>query len=285
MTVTAGARRLRIVHRTGYRYGGLVAASYNEARMTPSSCPRQSVLAARVSVNPVTWTYAYRDYWGSQVTAFDVITPHRELAVVSSSTVEVHPVDPGPRGVGWEALRRREVRDGLAEYLTPAGVCRPAEEVMALAEEAADGLAPAEAARAVCERLRSQMDYMRGATGVWTDAVEVWRARQGVCQDFAHLSLGALRSLGIPARYVSGYLHPHMEAPIGEMVEGESHAWVEWWVGEWVGFDPTSLSPAGADHVVVARGRDYPDVTPLKGIYAGPCESELFVSVEVTRLA
>ena len=94
-----------------------------------------------------------------------------------------------------------------------------------------------------------------------------------------------MRTLGIPARYVSGYLHPKASAEIGETVQGESHAWIEWWAGEWVAYDPTSLRPAGQDHVVVARGRDYTDVTPLKGIFAGrTSSSELYVSVDVTRL-
>ena len=154
-----------------------------------------------------------------------------------------------------------------------------------MAVAAAGDLAPDGAARAVCERLRSQMEYVPGSTVVTTDASEAWENRKGVCQDFAHLTIGALRTLGIPARYVSGYLHPKARAAVGETVQGESHAWIEWWVGDWVAFDPTSLVPAGQDHVVVARGRDYSDVTPLKGIYAGrTSSSELYVSVDVTRL-
>jgi transglutaminase-like putative cysteine protease len=283
----AGPRqRLRIVHRTGFRYEGVVTASYNEARMTPVTTGAQTVLAARVTVDPVSWTYSYRDYWETQVTAFDVVVPHRELAVVSSSTVEVTPgATRAVSGLGWEALRSDDVTDPHVEHLTQTAATTPPPAVAALAHEAAAGLAPDAAARAVCERLREHLEYVPGSTQVTTEAVEVWQDGKGVCQDFAHVSLGALRELGIPARYVSGYLHPKASAEIGETVEGESHAWVEWWVGEWVGFDPTSLAPAGADHVVVARGRDYTDVTPLKGIYAGPTGSTLFVSVQVTRLA
>ena len=94
-----------------------------------------------------------------------------------------------------------------------------------------------------------------------------------------------LRSIGIPARYVSGYLHPNAEAEIGRTVAGESHAWVEWWDGDWIGYDPTNGKPVGEQHVLVARGRDYDDVAPLKGIYSGPRSAELGVRVEVTRLA
>jgi transglutaminase-like putative cysteine protease len=280
-----GRQRLRIVHRTGFRYDGVVTTSYNEARMTPVSTGAQTVLAARVTVEPVSWTYTYRDYWDTQVTAFDVVVPHRELAVVSSSTVEVVPALSASRGLGWEAVRSGDVADAQVEHLVQTPATEPPEEVAALARDAAGDLPPDAAARAVCERLRDHLEYVPGSTQVTTRAVEVWENRKGVCQDFAHVSLGALRGLGIPARYVSGYLHPKASAEVGETIEGESHAWIEWWAGEWIGFDPTSLTSAGIDHVLVARGRDYTDVTPLKGIYAGPTGSSLFVSVQVTRLA
>jgi transglutaminase-like putative cysteine protease len=283
--MTGPTTRLRIVHRTGFRYDGLVAASYNEARMTPLSTPAQTVLAARVTVEPVTWTFAYKDYWDTQVTAFDVLVPHSELAVVSSSTVEVYSPATPTRGVGWEALTPVEATDSISEYLPQTASTTPPGEVIELAREAAGDLPPDGAARAICERLRNELEYVPGATAVTTAAVEAWAERRGVCQDFAHVSLGALRTLGIPARYVSGYLHPKASAGIGETVQGESHAWVEWWAGDWVPFDTTHANPVSENHVVVARGRDYTDVTPLKGVYAGTSASELFVSVEVTRLS
>jgi transglutaminase-like putative cysteine protease len=283
--VPGSTKRLKIVHRTGFRYEGTVAASYNEARMTPLNTSAQTVLAARVSVEPVTWTFGYKDYWDTQVTAFDVLTPHSELAVVSSSTVEVHAPTPSSRGIGWEALSAPATTDTICEFLPQTASTTPHEEVVELARAAVGGLSPDSAAHAVCERLRAELEYVPGSTAVTTDAVEVWEDRKGVCQDFAHLTIGALRTLGIPARYVSGYLHPKASAPIGETVQGETHAWIEWWAGDWVAFDPTSLRPAGQDHVLVARGRDYTDVTPLKGIYAGrTSSSELYVSVDVTRL-
>jgi transglutaminase-like putative cysteine protease len=121
-------------------------------------------------------------------------------------------------------------------------------------------------------------------TGVNSTARDAWPARSGVCQDIAHVALGVLRAAGIPARYVSGYLHPDPTAPIGQPVIGESHAWVEWYSGEWRGYDPTNLVEIGESHVYVGHGRDYGDVAPLRGVYAGPSASELFVEVEVTRL-
>jgi transglutaminase-like putative cysteine protease len=278
-------RRLRVVHRTGFRYSSPVAASYNEARMTPLTTSTQTALEAGIVLEPATWRHTFRDYWGTQVTAFDVLTMHQELAVVSSSTVEVFSPRPPRSPADWEVLRSQSICDTYVEYLTPTRWTIAPEEVAGLAAEIAGGLPPDEAARAVAVKLHELLDYVPGVTSVQTLAEEVWAARRGVCQDFAHVTVAALRSLGIPARYVSGYLHPKSDAEIGERVEGQSHAWVEWWVGEWVGFDPTHGAPTSVDHVLVARGRDYSDVTPLKGIYSGAATSELFVSVEVTRLA
>ncbi len=277
--------RLRVVHRTGFHYEAPVPASYNEARMTPLTTAGQARLDSRIEVEPVTWTHSYQDYWGTQVTAFDVLTPHADLTVVSNSTVEVFAPHPPRQQIGWDVLARDDVRDAQVEALTQSEWTRPQEQVLALARDAAGDLPPDAAARAVCARIFEQVDYVPGSTSVHTNAAQVWQARQGVCQDYAHLVLGALRGLGIPARYVSGYLHPLPDAEVGEPVAGQSHAWVEWWAGEWIGFDPTHDAPVGQDHVVVARARDYSDVTPLKGVYAGAASSQLFVSVEVTRLA
>lgn len=279
------ARRLRIVHRTGFRYERPVSASYNEARLTPLTTPTQTTLEARVEVSPVTWTSTYWDYWGSQVTSFEVLSPHTELTVVARSTVETVSAPQPELDAGWAQLRDPGFLDANTEWLTQTRFTEPAAEVLELARETADGLAPADAALAVAERLRAAVEYRPGVTGVYSTAEDVWQARSGVCQDFAHLTIGALRGIGVPARYVSGYLHPDAVAEVGSTVAGESHAWVEWWAGEWYPYDPTSSGPAGENHVTVARGRDYADVSPLKGVYSGGSTSSLFVSVEVTRVA
>lgn len=285
-TSTIGtARRLRIVHRTGFRYEKAVSASYNEARLTPLTTPTQTTLEARVDISPVTFTSTYWDYWGSQVTAFEVLSPHSELIVVARSTVEtVTQVQPS-LDASWDVLGSESFADANVEWLAQTRFTDPPEEIVDLAREIAAGLEPGQAARAVSERLRSLLEYQPGVTGVYSTAEDVWDARRGVCQDFAHLTIGALRAIGIPARYVSGYQHPQALAEVGETVEGESHAWVEWWAGDWYAYDPTSVIPAGENHVIVGRGRDYTDVTPLKGVYSGPASSALFVSVEVTRVA
>jgi transglutaminase-like putative cysteine protease len=120
---------------------------------------------------------------------------------------------------------------------------------------------------------------------VSTTAADALRIGGGVCQDFTHLALGLLRARGIPARYVSGYLHPSSQAEPGVVLAGQSHAWVEAWVGDWLPFDPTNGSPVGERHVVVGRARDYADLAPLSGIFHGGPAKSLGVTVELTRLA
>lgn len=278
--------RLRIVHRTTFRYGSPVSASYNEARMRPITRPGQAVLESRLSVEPATWSTEYRDYWGTLVTAFEVLALHDELVVTARSVVDVAPAaGPAPR-CGWGELAGPAFANAYVEFLAPTVATEPDPELVTLAQEAAAGLEPADAARAVCDAVRASIEYVPGVTGTHTRAREAWAERKGVCQDIAHLALGALRAVGIPARYVSGYLHPATaEAALGETVTGQSHAWVEWWTGDWHGYDPTNSIDAGEHHVIVARGREYGDVTPLRGVFAGGATSEQEVDVEITQEA
>jgi transglutaminase-like putative cysteine protease len=279
------AWRLRVRHLTGFRYAADVMSSYNEARMTPLTDASQTTLDTRLVISPRATVSRYRDYWGSAVTAFDVHVPHTELTIEAHSVVETHPVPYLAAPVGWDVLRDTRVRDAHIEYLTPTPHTAVDLEVCAAAREVAGDLPPQAAAREVATWLGSQVSYVTGATGVQTKAMEAWTERKGVCQDLAHLAVGMLRSLGIPARYVSGYLHTRPDAEIGSTVTGESHAWVQWWAGDWSSFDPTAGRPIGPEHVVVARGRDYWDVPPHKGVYSGPVGTALGVEVEVTRLA
>ncbi|WP_265522076.1 transglutaminase family protein [Oerskovia flava] len=278
---------LRVVHTTTFDYAGPVTASYNEARMTPLSGQAQRVRASSVQVHPTTWTHGYVDYWGTEVTAFEVLEPHTRLRIVADATVEVaEPRPPVPDGsTSWSHLGGETALDAFAAFLTDTPTTSVPDDVAALALDAAAGLEPHPAAEAICREVRDRLDYVPGVTTAHTPAREAWASRKGVCQDMAHLAIGALRSVGIPTRYVSGYLHPRSDAATGETVEGESHAWIEWWVGRWYGFDPTNRRAAGSDHVVLGRGREYRDVAPLKGVYAGAGGSTLDVAVEITRIA
>lgn len=276
---------LRIVHTTGFEYDGLALASYNQARMTPLTGPGQIVAHSRLTVSPIPWTQDYRDYFGNEVTAFEVLDPHESMTVTAASTVHTdRTASTGPT-LSWQDLERPGVADRWTEYLALPALVAPPPDLAARAREVAAGSAsPDEAARALCSWVHEKVEYVPGSTDVATPAVEAWEQRAGVCQDMAHLALGGLRAMGIPARYVSGYLHPQVEAVVGETVQGESHAWVEWWDEGWHAFDPTLDLEPGDRWVVVATGRDYLDVRPLHGIYSGAATSSMFVTVDVTRL-
>lgn len=275
----------RIVHTTGYRYGGGATDSFNEARMTPLTSRRQLVISSRLEITPVAWTHAYRDYWGTSAVAFEVHERHPELKVVATSTVDIHEVERATEPIGWEGLADPDLRDRLVEYLTQTSYVRPHRDVIRIAESVRKQAAtPGDAVVELVRRIREQVEYLPGVTQVHTLAEEVWGARAGVCQDIAHLTLGGLRHIGIPARYVSGYVVQRANPDIGEAMVGESHAWIQYYDGEWLGYDPTNQGEPRGSHVEVGFGRDYSDVAPLKGIYTGSGGADMYVSVEMTRL-
>ncbi len=280
-------KRLRIEHQTGFAYQGDVSASYNEARMLPSSTDSQFVLSSALDVEPATTVNQYVDYFGTRVSSFDVLSPHTALTITARSLVEVRPRPIQHLDITWGALETEAARSiGTVEQLVQTGRTRPHPEVADIARTiAAQHDHPGRAAHAVAEAIGDAVEYMHGVTGVHSTAAEAWDARKGVCQDIAHITLGALREVGIPARYVSGYLHPRPSAEVGVAVTGESHAWVEWFAGDWQGYDPTNRIEIGDRHVLVGRGRDYNDVPPLRGVYAGSFKSQLAVKVTITREA
>lgn len=280
--------RYRIAHTSRYEYDRGVLASFNEARLTPMQTPWQIRLESTIAIDPVTWSYRYTDYWGTDVRAFESSGPHRALEVRASSLVEVDDSrrPAVPQDVEWTTVRDSTVADEFAEYLTQSRFTEPPADLAELATTIAADNPPARAAELISAAVREALTYTSGVTEVSTTAAQAWRARTGVCQDYTHLVLGALRSVGMPARYVSGYLDPRREPTIGASVVGESHAWLECWHGEWAPLDPTNTGPVSDRHIVVGTGRDYGDVPPIKGIVAGPLgTSALQVTVELTRMA
>lgn len=279
--------RLDIHHSTKVRYQGLVRSSYNEARMTPLTLPSQTTLSARVSTGVPSAIWTYRDYWGTQVSSFDILAQHRDLLIRAVASVETSPpAAPGPP-LAWPELAGHIHGGGgrLLEYLAATSRTTVQRGLADAARQRVSGADPAEAAAEIASWVRSRVAYVPGATQVQTSAQEAWDRGKGVCQDIAHLTVALLREVGLPARYVSGYLYPQPDARPGDTLDGQSHAWVEYWAGEWVPCDPTSGAAVAERHVVVARGRDYTDVTPLKGIYQGPPQSSMEVTVRLTRVA
>jgi transglutaminase-like putative cysteine protease len=276
--------RLTVQHTTTVSYSGAARASYNEARMTPLTLPGQTVLGSSMSVGTPAPVWTYLDYWGTIVSSFDVQAPHEALTVRAQATVETSPPPGLARPLPWARLREQAGGDRLQEYLAATPRTTVDGELAAEAAQRAVGGDPVTAAGQIAEWVHDRVRYVTGSTGVQTSAQEAWDQSQGVCQDIAHLTIALLRAAGLPARYVSGYLHFDPAAERGKAVAGQSHAWVEYWTGQWVGCDPTNLAPVGERYVTVARGRDYADVAPLKGIYHGAPSLAPDVTVEITRL-
>lgn len=278
--------RLRVRHVTGFSYDGAADSSYNEVRMTPLALARQRVEFSSLSITPYALQSTYRDYFDTIVTTFDLHEGHERLEVVADATVETLRDSEVTTEVDLSTLLEVSWSDRYVEYLAPTPhttlSTNVLEEFRETTTSSRDVRSIVEAALAtVVERL----EYVRGATEVTTTAQDAWNEGKGVCQDLTHVMLALVRSVGVPARYVSGYLHPDPEAALGETMVGESHAWVEYFAGEWRGVDPTNAGEVGLGHVTVARGREYSDVPPLKGIYHGGPASSLGVTVEVTRLS
>jgi transglutaminase-like putative cysteine protease len=221
--------QVRVVHSTGYRYPSKVSQSFNEVRLTPRADRRQVVLFSRIETTPASRLYRYTDYWGTSVTSFDLHAPHAELKVVASSVVDTADETPAPHDVTWRDLVAGTVLDRYAECLEPTGYTPRDRELAAMSRQLRRGHDPADAVLAAATWVHEQLTYQPGSTGVHSSASDAWHAKEGVCQDYAHVTLVLLRAMGIPARYVSGYLHSRPEAALGQKVSGESHAWIEAW--------------------------------------------------------
>lgn len=277
--------RMRVVHATGYAYKSAVTASFNEARLTPRSDSRQNVILNRVETVPATRSYRYVDYWGTAVTAFDLHAPHAELEVTASSVVETDKQEQPETKASWDDLASEAVIDRFDEYLTPTHYTPASKRIERVGRRIAKYHEPEEAVIEAARWVQAELKYVPGTTGVHSSGLDALREGKGVCQDFAHLTLILLRGMGIPARYVSGYLHPKPKAKIGDTIDGQSHAWVQAWTGGWWNYDPTNDAHINEQYISVGVGRDYSDVTPLKGIYSGEGSTDLDVIVEITRLA
>jgi len=286
--------RYEIVHVTEYVYGEPVPLCHNVARLRPRETERQTCLRHELTVAPTPAVLRNRaDFFGNAVTSFSVQSSHLSLGVTARSEVEVQPA-PGTAGLfpmAWEeaagilaAARDPEVR--LArQYVFESPQVRPEP---ALAEYARPSFPPgrplAEAVLDLTARIRAEFQFEKGSTSVGTPAIQVLGSRRGVCQDFAHLEIACLRSLGLAARYVSGYIVT--EPPPGQPRQpgaDASHAWASAFVPGtgWLDVDPTQGRPAGEGHITVAWARDYDDVAPLKGILLGGQQQSLRVAVDV----
>lgn len=289
--------RYRVEHRTVYTYDDDVTDSLGIAYLLPRQLPWQQVSGYRVDVSPAPGdTASDVDFYGNQLTYFQVVEPHRELVVVGAGEVDVvaPSVDDGHLDQPWDAVLPLQ-QPGLpgAWLATDLVLPSPAVPTYPGAKEyAAASLLPGrpvgEAVTDLMHRIHADFEYDATATTVTSTVPEILAKRAGVCQDFAHLTLSCLRSHGLAARYVSGYLAT--EPPPGrERVVGAdaSHAWAAVWLGddEWLAFDPTNDQRQNDRYVTVAWGRDYGDVPPVKGvIFTEARHSKLDVSVDIAPL-
>jgi transglutaminase-like putative cysteine protease len=284
--------RYRLVHVTHFSYDALITDSYNEVRLRPMQDELQSCLSFRLTTAPAAPSSMHLDFYGNAVHRFNVLTEHRRLRVEADSIVLVQM----PRSLPADGLLLNDLpgmQDELDEqydYMNPTEYVPFEPGIRALAEHAAasaGGHCGAFALSAM-EVVHRSFRYEKGATHVRSSIRDTLGAGAGVCQDFAHILLGVLRSWGLPARYVSGYLVPRRTAEPGASVEEvvgghASHAWTEVFIpgAGWFGLDPTLGQPVGLQHVRVAYGRDYGDVAPIRGVYKGHAGQHMSVDVRV----
>ncbi len=288
----------RVLHRTEYRYESEVSSSYGELYLLPRDDAGQVCLSSRVHIEPEPHNYRERtDFFGNRTAYFSVLEPHTRLTVTAESTVEVNRPGslPMPVDQAWDTIRDRLRLDPADEVFDARGFVLASPKVVlspAVAAYAAEsfpvGRPLTEALTELVARIHTDFAYEPGATSVRTTLTELLECRKGVCQDFAHLAVGSLRSVGLAARYVSGYLETRPPPGRPRLVGADvSHAWASVFVPDagWVDIDPTNNRFVSDRYVTTACGRDYGDVSPVKGvIYTESTKNELHVSVDVSPL-
>jgi transglutaminase-like putative cysteine protease len=287
-----------ITHRTTYDYGSDVSVSHHLAHLHPRALPRQEVADFKLSVDPLpVVTSEHVDYYGNLAGFFSIGSPHDQLVVTARSRVRVDaPNLPPPASTpSWQQIRDRCASDVLTvdsavgEFRFDSSyiVRRPAFADYAAAAFPKDRPV-LEAVTDFISRIYRDFRFDPRATTVATPLDEVFKRRRGVCQDFAHFGIACLRSLGLPARYVSGYLETQPPPGKARLVGADaSHAWFSVWCSGygWIDADPTNNLLPGNRHVTVAWGRDFSDVSPLRGVVVGGSGHRLAVSVDVARVA
>jgi transglutaminase-like putative cysteine protease len=283
-------------HLTTYTYASAVTYSHCALRLLPIDGPGQRLLESGLAVDPAPGEVTERTcFFGNRVTSITVHAAHRKLKIDARSIVDVdRPPPPDDDGAPWEETREAAYASRDLSAASPSHYLHPSRFVPRFppAAEYARSSFPAmrsalEGAAELMRRIRDDFRYDPKSTVVSTPLAEAFGQRRGVCQDFAHIMIAALRGLGLPAAYVSGYLRT-IPAPGKPRLVGAdaSHAWVSVWCGAtlgWVGFDPTNALAIGNDHIVLATGRDYSDISPVSGIILASGEHTVDVAVDITQ--
>lgn len=292
-------RRYRVVHLTDYRYGATMLDGYSVACVLARPTPSQNVLSSVVTTTPVADEYDEReDVFGNRVVQVGVHQPHEGLTVEAVTEVDVWTQEFPRVDVAWERVAaivaglRGPVALDVAPFAAPSRFVTVDANRLALFELVSPSFTPGrgivEATVAFCTQIHEAFTFDATRTEVSSPLDDVLAKRGGVCQDFAHLAVGCLRTLGLAARYVSGYIET--DPPPGEpkSIGGDaSHAWCSLWIPDhgWLDFDPTNGIVPPSRHVTIGWGRDYADVAPVRGVVVGPASAQsLNVSVDVRRL-
>ena len=288
----------RIRHLTQYNYEEPVSVCHNMAHLLPRQSPHHFWTFAEVDIHPAPAVRSERlDYFGNRLTLFAMQEPHKQLDVLARSIVAMDPVTSAGNlfgGLAWETVRdqlanapRGDLLDAF-QFVFESPFIRLSPEVRAYAEPSFfPGRPLVEAVLDLTHRLHHDFIYDTSATDVATTLPEVLQARRGVCQDFAHLQIGCLRAMGLAARYVSGYLMTTPPPGKQKLVGADaSHAWISVYVPQsgWLDFDPTNDCVPTDRHITIAWGRDFGDVSPLRGVILGGGRHVVEVSVDVSQL-
>jgi transglutaminase-like putative cysteine protease len=289
----AAFNRYKLAHVTVFSYDASVSESYNELRLRPRHDESQSCLSFRITTYPFSRPVAHLDYFNNWVHHFHILPEHSDLRVEAEATVLVHPpqLAPGRAMLLSELDQRRELlSDEYFDWLSPSQYCPVLAAIGEMAKEIearSDGTVRGFANAAVA-LIHERFTYKPGATHVHSSVEDSLKTGAGVCQDFSHILIAVLRQRGVPSRYVSGYLVPKQgndtRSAMENVIGGQaSHAWVQAYIPDtgWIGLDPTAGEFVEERHIVVARGRDYGDVPPVRGVYKGHAGQGLSVDVLV----
>jgi len=278
-----------VIHLTDYRYSVPVSEAYVEARLTPPHRKEQEVLAHSIEFSPEAGTSNYVDYFGNTATFYSMTLRHERLAVTNRMTVRTHPHHRPEEALALPVAEARQILASsltdIFDYLQPTPAVPTGGASMDWAKKfLRSGVPLGEAVTALNRAIHERFAYKPGTTEVNTPLATVWKKREGVCQDFAHIMLSVLRTAGLPARYVCGYIET--DGP-GKLVGSiATHAWVEVMLPglQWAAIDPTNNQWCGERHIAVALGRDFVDASPVRGTFKGSGTQSMKVRVTMKRL-
>jgi transglutaminase-like putative cysteine protease len=284
-----------IVHTTGYVYADTAMEAYLEVRLTPPARAEQNVLRHRIEFQPAAEASDYIDYFGNRTTFYSMTLRHRQLKVTNRMTVRTLPRVLPEGGLALTVAEARQILKsgtGVFDYLQPTEAIPIASESSAWGREILRENRPlGEALDELNKTIYREFKYRSGSTEIETPLSLIWKKREGVCQDFAHVMISVLRAARIPCRYVCGYIEsepavsvdPTRKRLVGSLA---THAWVEVLVPgmAWVALDPTNNQWCGEQHVTVAVGRDFLDAAPVRGTFKGSASQKLKVHVSMQRI-